>query len=56
MITLTLLAIFAITIIIIALCVGAGLLVVFGDLIVAIIVLRVIFGLVSRRKEEEDLD
>ena len=56
MITLTLLAIFAVTIIIIALCIGAGLLVVFGDIIIAVIVLRVIFGLIFKRKEEKDLD
>ena len=56
MVTLTLLAILAITIIIVALCIGAGLLVVFGDIIVAVIVLRVIFGLIFKRKAEEDLN
>lgn len=56
MITLTILLVIAIIMTLAALFVGASVLLVFGDLIVAILVLRVIFGLIFKRKEEEDLD
>lgn len=56
MITLTLLAIVAIVIIFVTLFIGVGALIVIGDIMVALIVLRVIFRLVFKRKEEGDLD